>query len=115
MYVRKLRMKLRPKSAAEFKLLVEQKVVPLLRAQKGFQDEITLSASSRNEAVAISFWDSERNADAYNHVAYLDVLRSLSSVLEEVPSVENFEMVGVTSGPLLRAISLKLQEKQSYE
>jgi hypothetical protein len=64
--------------------------------------------------VAISFWDNEVNANAYNHVAYLDVLRSLSSVIEEVPSVENFEIVDVASGPLLGAISLKLQENQSY-
>ena len=113
MYARKLRFNLRSNSAAEFRLLLKQKIVPLLRAQKGFQHELTLSTSDRNETVAISFWDNQENADAYNHVAYLDVLRALSNVIEAVPFVENFDIVNATSGPFLGTISLKLQESQS--
>src|SRR5512146_2878158 len=77
MYARKLRIELRPNSAIEFRQLLTERVIPLLRRQKGFQDQITLSTSWRNEAIAISFWDNEENADAYNHVAYLDVLRAV--------------------------------------
>jgi antibiotic biosynthesis monooxygenase len=107
MYARKLRIKLRPDSATEFRLLLKQKIIPLLCTQKGFQDQITLITSHRNEAVSISFWENEENADAYNHVAYLDVLRTLSKLIERVPSVENFEIIDAPSGPMFGAMSLK--------
>jgi hypothetical protein len=92
MYTRKLRIKLRTDTVQEFRYLLEHKVIPLLRAQKGFQDEITLVASDRNEAIAISFWNNQEDADAYNHIAYLDVLRVLSKVVESLPIVETFDI-----------------------
>jgi hypothetical protein len=54
MYTRNVRIKLRANSVPEFRRLLEQKIIPLLRTQKGFQDEITLLTSQRNEAIAIS-------------------------------------------------------------
>jgi heme-degrading monooxygenase HmoA len=96
MYTRNVRIKLRANSVPEFRRILEQKIVPLLRTQRGFQDEITLLTSQRNEAIAISFWDNQENADAYNHVAYLDVLRALSNVIESLPIVETFELVDST-------------------
>jgi hypothetical protein len=92
MYTWNVRIKLRPGCALEFRRLLQQKIIPLLRTQKGFQDEITLIASKRNEAIAISFWDSQENAEAYNHVAYLDVLRALSKVIVSMPIMETFEV-----------------------
>ena len=96
MYARNVRVKLRANSLPEFTRLLTSEIIPLLRKQKGFQDEITLLTSQRNEAIAISFWDNQDNADAYNHVAYLDVLRVLSKVVESVPIVETFEVVDST-------------------
>jgi antibiotic biosynthesis monooxygenase len=80
MDTRNFRIKLRADRVREFRRLLEQEIIPLLRTQNGFQDEITFVTSKRNEAVAISFWDSQENADAYNHVAYLDVPRVLHKI-----------------------------------
>jgi heme-degrading monooxygenase HmoA len=96
MYTRNLRFKLRADSMQEFRRILEHKIIPLLRTQRGFQDEITFVTSKRTEAIAISFWDSQENADAYNHVAYLDVLRALSKVIERLPKVETFEVIDST-------------------
>jgi hypothetical protein len=96
MYARIVRVGLRADSAPEFTRLLEQEVIPLLRTQQGFQHEISLVAPQRNEAMAVSFWDNQDNADAYNHVAYLDVLRVLSRVVEHLPIVETFEVVDST-------------------
>jgi len=96
MYAWSIRIKLKANCVAEFTRLVEQEIVPLLRTQKGFQDEITLIAGKRNEAIAITYWDSEADADAYNHVVYLDALRTLSKVVESMPVVETFEVVDST-------------------
>ena len=96
MYTRNVRIKLRADSAREYTRLREQKIIPLLRRQKGFQDEVSFVAAGRNEAIAISFWDNQENADSYNHMAYLDVLRILSTVVESMPIVETFEIVDST-------------------
>jgi prophage antirepressor-like protein len=96
LYTRNVRIKLRANSAAEFRRILAEEIIPLLRKQVGFQDEITLVAANRNETIAISFWDNQVNADAYNHVPYLDVLRALSKVIESMPIVETFELVDST-------------------
>jgi hypothetical protein len=80
MYARNVRIKLKADSAPEFARLLEKEIIPLLRKQKGFKDEISFVAPERNEALAISFWDKQHDAEAYNHVPYLDVLRVLSKV-----------------------------------
>ena len=96
MYARNVRIKLKADSAQEFRRLLDQKIIPMLHTQKGFQNEITFVSAQRNEAIAISFWDSQESADAYNHIAYLDVLRVLSKVVESIPIVETFEIVDST-------------------
>jgi heme-degrading monooxygenase HmoA len=96
MYAHNVKVKLRAESATEYRRLMERQIIPLLQTQKGFRDEITLLSSKRNEAVSISFWDTQEHADAYNHVAYLDVLRCLSKAILGLPIVETFEVVDST-------------------
>ena len=92
MYSRNVRIKLKADSVPEFTRLLEEEIIPLLRKQKGFKDEISFLAPERNEAVAISFWDKQDNAEAYNHAAYLDVLRLLSKVAAGMPIMDTFEV-----------------------
>ena len=97
MYTRNVRIKLKANGAPEFTRILKNEIIPLLRKQEGFQDEMLFVAPQRNEAIAISFWDKRVNAEAYNHIAYLDVLRILSKVVEEMPIVETFEVANSTS------------------
>ena len=53
MYTRNVSMKLKVNSATEFTRTLENEVIPVLRKQKGFKDEITLVAPERNDALAI--------------------------------------------------------------
>ena len=71
---------------------LRRRLFPYSVKQKGFQDEISFLAPERNEAVAISFWDKQDNAEAYNHAAYLDVLRLLSKVAAGMPIMDTFEV-----------------------
>lgn len=97
MYTRNVSMKLKANSAPEFTRTLEKEIIPLLRRQKGFQDEISFVAPERNEAVAISFWDKKENAEAYNRETYPEVLKALSKVVEGTPRVETFEVANSTS------------------
>ena len=96
MYTRNVRIRLKANRVPEFTRLLEKEIIPLLRTQKGFQDEISFVAPQRNEAVAISFWDNRESAEAYNHRAYLDVLRILSKVVDGMPVIDSFEVATST-------------------
>jgi len=97
MYTRNVSMKLKADSVKEFTRMLENEVIPMLRKQKGFKDEITLVAPERNEAVAISFWEKKENAEAYNREKYPEILKSLSTVVVGTPKVESFEVANSTS------------------
>jgi len=97
MYTRNVSMKLKANSMKEFTRTLENEVIPVLRKQKGFKDEITLVAPERNDAVAISFWDKKEDAEAYNREKYPEILKTLSKVVEGTPKVESFEVANSTS------------------
>ena len=97
MYTRNVSMKLKAHSSKEFTQTLENDVIPMLRKQKGFKDEITLLAPERNEAVAISFWDKKEDAEVYNREKYPEILKTLSKVVEGTPKVESFEVANSTS------------------
>jgi heme-degrading monooxygenase HmoA len=90
-------MKLKANCAPEFTRTLEKEIIPLLRKQMGFQDEISFVSPERNEAVAISFWDKTESAEAYNREKYPEILKALSKVVEGTPRVETFEVANSTS------------------
>src|SRR5690349_2863226 len=96
MYTRNLTLKLKSPSIADFTHLIESEIIPMLRKQKGFCDEITFVAQERGQALAISFWDTKENAEAYARTAYPEVLKTLSKVVEGAPQVETFDVANST-------------------
>jgi hypothetical protein len=63
---RSVSLRLKSNSAERFTRTIDTKIIPLLRRQRGFQDEITFIAPGGKEAIAISLWDQKENAEAYN-------------------------------------------------
>ena len=96
MFARIVSMRLKPNTVAEFSQTIEMKILPTLRKQKGFRDEITFIAHGRIEAVEISLWDSREEADAYNSGSYLEVLRELHKVVQGTPRVQTYEVANST-------------------
>jgi hypothetical protein len=96
MFARTVTMNLKANSSTEFTRTLEDQVIPLLRKQKGFQDEITLLVPRKTEAVAISFWDKTENADAYAREVYPGVLKALAKIVEGTPKVETYEVSNST-------------------
>jgi len=96
MYARNVTMHLKANTAGQFTETLEKDVLPLLRKQDGFRDEISFVAPDRSEAVAISLWDRQENADNYSRDIYPQVLTSLANVVEGTPKVEAFEVSNST-------------------
>jgi heme-degrading monooxygenase HmoA len=103
MFTRHVIMELKPNATAEFAPVVESKVLPLLRKQKGFRDIITFLAPDRSEAIAISFWDTKEEAEAYDVSGYPEVLKTLTSLVEGTPRVGVAELATSTLHKLAAA------------
>jgi hypothetical protein len=96
MFARRVSLNLKPNTKAEFAQQLQKEIIPMLRKQKGFQDEITFVLPSGKEAFGISLWDNKDNAEAYNRGAYLEVAKLLSKVVEGTPRVETYEVSNST-------------------
>jgi heme-degrading monooxygenase HmoA len=96
MFARNVTLHLKADKANEFTRTLETDVLPMLRRQAGFKDEITFVASDRDEAVAISLWDKKESADAYSRETYPAVLQKLERVVIGTPQVESYEVANST-------------------
>ena len=96
MYARNVSINLKPDSAKQFTQKLEQDIVPLLKRQEGFQDEITLLADGGKYAIAISLWDRKESAEAYSRETYPQVLKGLAKVVDGTPEVQAYEVANST-------------------
>jgi hypothetical protein len=96
MFARTVSMRLKPRSAAQFTQLIASKAIPLLRKQKGFQDQITFVDAGGAQAIGISLWDHKENASAYGHSAYPRLMRALQGLVEGTPEVHTYEVSNST-------------------
>jgi len=96
MIARNITMRLKADSVAEFSRILETEVLPLLRKQAGFQDDINFISTSGGQAVGISFWDTQEHAEGYTQGGYPDALKSLGGVLEGSPQVHTWQMATST-------------------
>ena len=105
MFTRRVSMQLKSNSVAEFTRTIEKDILPLLRKQKGFQDEITFVVPGGTEAFAISLWDNRENAEAYNRETYPEVTKILARVVEGTPKVETYEVANSTFHKVAAAVA----------
>jgi hypothetical protein len=105
MFARRVYMHLKPNSVAEFTERLEKNVIPLLRKQKGFQDEITFVGQGGTEAFAISLWDKAENAETYNRGSYPEVTKILATVVEGAAQVETYDVANSTFHKIAAAVA----------
>jgi heme-degrading monooxygenase HmoA len=96
MYARRVSLHLKPNSRAEFTQKLETDVIPMLRKQKGFLDEITFVTATGKDAFGVSLWDNKESAEAYSGASYADVTRILSKFVEGTAQVETYEVSNST-------------------
>jgi len=101
MFARHVSMHLKPHSVGEFSRTMEKEIIPELRKQRGFQDEITFIASEGTGAVAISLWDQKENAEAYSRATYPEVLKALAKVLDGALHIQTYEVANSTFHTIL--------------
>ena len=114
MFARHVSMHLKLNSVGEFSRTMEKEIIPVLRKQRGFQDEITFIASEGTGAVAISLWDRKENAEAYNRATYPEVLKALEKVLDGALHIQTYEVANSTFHTIVaRAAALNNEAPES--
>jgi hypothetical protein len=96
MYARNVSMNLKPNTAREFTQTFEKDILPILRKQNGFKDEITFVGPDGKDVLAISLWDRKENAEQYGRDTYPQVLKGLARVVEGTPEVHAYEVANST-------------------
>ena len=96
MYARRIDMHLKPNCVPELTRKLNTEVIPLLRKQAGFQDEITFIGKDGKEAFAISLWDRKESAEAYSKQAYPEVTKLLAPMLDGTSEVATYEVSNST-------------------
>ncbi len=92
MFVRQVTAQFKP---GKFDLLnkrLENEVIPLLKKQKGFRDELSFFDRENDEAVAMSFWETEKDAEIYERNVYPQVSKKMEDTLDVAPIVRQFEI-----------------------
>ncbi|HSH75165.1 MAG TPA: hypothetical protein VLA09_05760 [Longimicrobiales bacterium] len=97
MYAREVSIQLKANTGADFTRAIEEDVLPRLREQTGFKEELTFLSPNGVDAVAISLWDRKEDADAYRRDTYPQVLKDLAPLLVGTPEVEVYEVANSTS------------------
>jgi hypothetical protein len=82
-----------------YKSTFENEVLPLLRKQKGFQNEITLCNPNSLDLTAISLWETREDAELYSKNSYTEALKLLSKTIDGTPKIRSEEVVETTIVP----------------
>jgi hypothetical protein len=104
MFARRVSMELKPNSSAELTQKLEKEVIPMLRKQKGFQDEITFVATGGAKAFGISLWDKSESADTYNRETYPEVVKLLAKFVDGTPRIDTYEVSNSTFHKIAAAL-----------
>ena len=96
MFARNVSFHLKSNMLADYTRTFEKDILPLLRRQNGFKDEITFSAPGGVDVTAISLWDNKASADTYGSNSYPEVLKTMARFIEGTPTVQTSDVVNST-------------------
>ena len=91
MYARHVTLQLKRTSLNQFPIAFEKEILPVLRKQKGFVDELLLVTPEMREVVAISLWDTKENALAYEREIYPHIETIVNRFVDGIPIVKQYE------------------------
>jgi len=90
MFGRHITMQIKKTWISEIPQVFEKEVLPLLRRQKGFLDEVVLI--DKTEVVAVSLWENKEFAEIYNREFYPEVVKILNKYIEGSPVMKTYEV-----------------------
>jgi hypothetical protein len=96
MFARNVSIHLKSNMLSDYTRTFEKDILPVLRKQNGFRDEITFAGPGGVDVTAISLWENKNDADAYNTNTYPEVLNTMARFIEGTPKVQTSDVVTST-------------------
>ena len=96
MYARMVTGKFKPEKLNFVTQALERDVIPLLKKQHGFRDEVSFFDKDMNEINAISFWDSKKDLEKYERDVYPQVHAKMADAFVAQPKTHEFEISNST-------------------
>jgi hypothetical protein len=96
MFARNVSFHLKSNMLSDYTRTFDKDMLPLLRKQHGFKDEITFSGPGGIDVTAISLWDNKASSEAYKTNTYPEVLRAMARFIEGTPQVQTSDVVNST-------------------
>ena len=96
MFARNVSIHLKSNMLTDYTRTFEKDILPLLRRQNGFKDEITFAGPGGVDVTAISLWENKNDAEAYNTNTYPEVLKTMARFIEGTPKVQTSDVVTST-------------------
>ena len=90
MYARKASLCLKPGTVSQFLEKMEYEVIPLLRKQRGFLDQLIIVPDRGSIVYVYSFWASGEDAEKYDDATVPILNQLLAGVVEGELSVHAF-------------------------
>jgi len=104
MFARTVTVRLKANAVGDFTRTLENEIIPILRKQRGFQDEMILVTPDGTEAVGISLWDNKQSAEAYHRDVYAEAQKLVSKSIDGTPQVKTYEVAQSTLTKTARGI-----------
>jgi hypothetical protein len=105
MFARNVSIRLKPNMLSDYARTFEKEVLPLLRKQKGFKDEITFADGNGVDVTAISLWENKTDAEAYSTNTYPQVLKTMARFIEGTPRLQSGEVLNSTFHKIEAAVA----------
>ena len=105
MFARNVSFHLKSNMLSDYTRAFDKDILPLLRKQNGFKDEITFSGPGGVDVTAISLWDNKTSADNYNANTYPEVLKTMARFIDGTPKVQTNEVVNSTFHKVAAGVS----------
>jgi hypothetical protein len=105
MFARNVSIHLKSNMLSDYTRTFEKDVLPLLRRQHGFKDEITFAGAGGVDVTAISLWETKSDAEAYNTTAYPQVLKTMERLIDGTPKVQTSDVVYSTFHKIAIAVA----------
>jgi hypothetical protein len=105
MFARKVSVRLKADAAGPFIQKMEDEIIPLLRKQKGFLDEVTLISQSGKEIFAFSFWEKSDDAERYDRTTFREVTNLLTELIDGTVRIHTYMVANSTFHKLASAVA----------
>ena len=92
MFTRIVELTTKPGKNKQLSDTINEKVLPILKKQKGFVDETVLSDKDDSRVLGLSFWNTKEDAEQYHRAEYQKVRETLLHLLEVEPVIRTFEV-----------------------